>query len=110
MAQFTLTITNCGISDAALHVKDTDQVRWCSADREYRITGLGNALSGASGQVTVPAGGCTQYYTVDGRPNQYAYNIGPNCPPEGAPEIIIDDTDGGEKPPMGAPNVIIDNV
>ena len=91
MTQYTVNINNCGASPNPLNVNLGDQVEFCSTDtRSYKVTGLGNVFVGAPGHICVPAGTCSSYYTVDGTKGPHGYNIGPDCPPEGTPEIIID--------------------
>ena len=91
MTQYTVNINNCGASINPLNVNVGDQVEFCSIDtRSYKVTGLGNVFVGAPGRIDVPAGTCSSYYTVDGTKGAHGYNIGPDCPPEGTPEIIID--------------------
>jgi hypothetical protein len=91
MAQYTININNCGASINPLNVNVNDQVQFCSTDsRSYQLTGLGNVFQGSPGQIAVPAGACTGYFTVNGTQGTHGYNIGPNCPPQGPPEIIID--------------------
>jgi plastocyanin len=91
MAQKTINITNCGASPNPLHVDVGDQVQFCTADtRSYQVTGLGHVFQGSPGRIPVPASECSDYYTVTGAKGRYPYNIEPDCPPEGPPEIIID--------------------
>jgi plastocyanin len=92
MAQYEIDINNCGASPSSQTLKVGDQVKFCSTDsRSYKVTGLGNVFEDGHGHRDVPAGGCTQYYTVNGTKGNYGYSIGPDCPPLGTPEIIIDD-------------------
>jgi hypothetical protein len=92
MAQYEIDINNCQVSNAGLNVNVNDQVMFCSTDsKSYKLTGLGNVFEGGHGHIDVAAGGCTQYYTVTGTKGNYGYNVGPDCPAQDPPEIIIDD-------------------
>jgi hypothetical protein len=91
MAQYEIDINNCQVSNTGLNVNVNDQVKFCSTDsRSYKLTGLGNIFDGVHGQVDVPAGGCTGYLTVNGAKGGHGYNVGPDCPAQDPPEIIID--------------------
>ena len=93
MAKYEIDINNCQVSNAGLNVRVGDRVKFCSTDtRSYKVTGLGNVFASGHGHRDVPAGGCTEYYTVNGRKGNYGYNVGPDCPSQDPPEIIIDDS------------------
>jgi hypothetical protein len=93
MKQITITITGCAASPDPAHCQDGDQIKWCSTDVAYQLTGLG-AVLGSVHQVNVPLPPpCTAVYTVTGGHGPHNYQIdGSNCPPirTRPPSIIID--------------------
>lgn len=102
MAQYTISIFNCGAATPTVNACDT--ISWKSVDpapgRSYTLTGnmiSQNALRGVQGPISVPSGGTpTDPYIVIGVRNTYTYNINgsPNCTnlDDGltTPEIIIE--------------------
>jgi hypothetical protein len=92
MEHHEIDINHCAASTDSEHVDRDDRIRFRSTDtRSYQLTGLGDVLKDVPDPLNVPAGGCTDYYKVNGEKGSHVYGIGPDCAQHDPPEIIIDD-------------------